>query len=278
MNEEADIEEFAPWLALAVTLMGGFLRVFLLTDKGMWLDETFSVWLANKSVPDMLQWIVKIDQHPPLYYLLLHYWLARYGDTPYDARLLSALFGTLTIPIIYLIGKRISGVVVGLSAAVFLCFSTFNIYYAQEARMYTLLTFNAAVAIYALVTLLTGPRSVSPIGSQFREYLHTWRTLGPPAPDLKGEFSYKEEARAQNRWISWIYRHRWSPIQAIEADLAWVLFILFSALTLLTHNTAVFFSLATNIFVLGLMLFQRANTPPVLFWNWMKAQTGIFLL
>ncbi|MBK8780968.1 MAG: hypothetical protein IPO22_04050 [Anaerolineales bacterium] len=62
------------------------------------------------------------------------------------------MFGTLTIPIIYLIGKRISGVVVGLSAAVFLCFSTFNIYYAQEARMYTLLTFNAAVSIYALVT------------------------------------------------------------------------------------------------------------------------------
>ena len=42
--------------------------------------------------------------------------------------------------------------------------------------MYTLLTFNAAVAIYALVRLLTDPRSVKPIGSQFREYLHAWRT------------------------------------------------------------------------------------------------------
>ncbi|MBK8780967.1 MAG: hypothetical protein IPO22_04045 [Anaerolineales bacterium] len=76
------LKKFAPWLALAVTLMGGFCEVFLLTDKGMWLDETFSVWLANKSVPDMLQWIVKIDQHPPLYYLLLHYWLGAMGIRP----------------------------------------------------------------------------------------------------------------------------------------------------------------------------------------------------
>ena len=121
-NEEIDIEEFAPWLAITITLIGGWLRVFLLGDKGMWLDETFSVWLANHSITYMLQWIIKIDQHPPLYYLLLHSWIAHYGDTPYYARLLSALFGTVTIPVIYLIGKRISGVMVGLMAAVFMCF------------------------------------------------------------------------------------------------------------------------------------------------------------
>ena len=111
--------------------------------------------LANHSIPDMLQWIVRIDQHPPLYYLLLHYWIALSGDSPYYARLLSVLFGTATIPIIYLIGKRMSGAVVGLVAAVFLALSPFNIYFAQETRMYTFLMFNAAVAIYALVRLLT---------------------------------------------------------------------------------------------------------------------------
>ena len=158
----------------------------------MWLDETFSVWLANHSVGEMLPWIVRIDQHPPLYYLLLHYWIALTGDTPYNVRLLSVLFGAATIPVIYLIGKRLSGVVVGLAAAVFLALSPFNIYFAQEAWMYTLLTFNAAVAIYALVRLLTDPRAVRPIGSQFREYLHDWRTPGPVEADPEGDFSYKD--------------------------------------------------------------------------------------
>ena len=144
----------------------------------MWLDETFSVWLANHSIGDMLQWIVKIDQHPPLYYLLLHYWIAHYGDTPYSVRLLSVLFGVGTIPMIYLIGKRMSGWVMGLAAALILALSPFHIYFAQETRMYTLLTFNAAAAIYALVRLLTDPRSVRPIGIQFWEYLRAWRTSG----------------------------------------------------------------------------------------------------
>ena len=285
MNEEIDIEELAPWLVITITLVGGLLRVLLLGTKGMWLDETFSVWMASHSVVDMLEWIVRIDQHPPLYYLLLHYWIALNGDTPYSVRLLSVLFGAGTIPIIYLIGKRMSGVVMGLVAAVLLALSLYNIYFAQETRMYTLLTFNAAVAIYALVRLLTDSRSVRPIGSQFREYLHAWRTSGPMEPDTKEEFSYKDENRYQSGWRAWIFRHRWLPIHTIETDLAWVAFIVFSAATMLSHNTAVLFPLATNVFVLGLMLFQRlkkSGSPPGFqapsLGNWVKAQIGIFLL
>ncbi|MBK8618091.1 MAG: glycosyltransferase family 39 protein [Anaerolineales bacterium] len=286
MNEEIEIDEFASWLIIIfITLFGGGLRVLLLANKGMWLDETFSVWLAGHSVGDMLQWTVKIDPHPPLYYLLLHYWMAYNGDSPFYVRLFSVLFGAGTIPIIYLIGKRISGDVVGLAAAVLLALSPFHIYYAQEARMYTFLTFNAAVAIYALVRLLTDSRSVMPIGSQFREYLHAWRTLGPPEPNTRINFSYEYETRDYTGWRGWIYGHRWSHIQTIETDLAWIVFIVFSAATLLSHNTAVLFLLAANIFVLGLMLFQgiRKSGPPSAlqapsFANWVKAQIGIFLL
>jgi hypothetical protein len=178
-----------------------------------------------------------------------------------------------------------AGAVVGLVAAVLLALSVFNIYFAQETRMYTLLTFNAAVAIYALVRLLTDSRSVRPIGSQFQEYLHAWRTPGPVEPDTQKEFSYKEETSYQSGWRVWISRHRWLSIHAIETDLAWVAFIVFSVATMFSHNTAVLFPLATNIFVLGLMLFQRlkkSGSPHSFqapsFGNWVKAQIGIFLL
>ena len=286
MSEEVELEELAPWLVVFITMVGGGLRVFLLDDKGMWLDETFSLWLANHSVVEMLQWIVRIDQHPPLYYLLLHFWTARGGETPYYVRLLSVLFGAGTIPMIYLIGKRMSGVVVGLAAAVLLTFSPFHIRFAQEARMYTLLTFNTAVAIYALVRLLTDSRSVRPIGSQLREYIHVWRTPGPIEPDTTQDISYyKNENGHQTGWRAWFFRHQWPPFCVIETDLAWVVFIIFSAATLLSHNTAVFFPLATNIFILGLILFQRTRgkEPPPAFQapslgNWIKAQTGILIL
>ncbi|MBN2146462.1 MAG: glycosyltransferase family 39 protein [Anaerolineales bacterium] len=285
MNEETDLEEFVPWLVILITLIGGGLRVFLLDNKGMWLDETFSVWLANHSVSDMLQWIVKIDQHPPLYYLLLHYWIAHNGDAPHNVRLLSALLGAGTIPVIYLIGKRMSGAVMGLVAAMILAFSPFNIRFAQETRMYTCLTLNAALAIYALVRLLTDSRSVRPIGSQFREYLHAWRTSQPPEPCTHETPPPKADARSQTGWRDRIFRHRCLPIQTIETDLAWVAWIVFSAATMLSHNTAVLFPLAANIFVLALLLFQRIKKKestitfqPPSFGNWIKAQIGIFLL
>ncbi|MAT98335.1 MAG: hypothetical protein CL608_14415 [Anaerolineaceae bacterium] len=285
MNEEFELEEVAPWMVAFITLLGGGLRVLLLGNKGMWLDETFSVWLANHNVVDLLQWGVKIDQHPPLYYLLLHYWIAFKGVTPYYVRLFSVLFGVGTIPIIYLIGKRLSGAVVGLAAAASLAFSPFHIYFAQEARMYTLLTFNAAVAIYGLVWLLTDPRSVRPIGSQFREYLHVWRTSGPVESGPKGVFSYRDETRNETGWRAWLFGRRWLPVETMATDLAWVTFIVFSAATMLTHNTAVLFPLATNTFVLGLMLVQKmkesgsalAFQVPSL-GNWVKAQIGILLL
>jgi mannosyltransferase len=255
MNDEYSLEELAPWAVGAVTVIGGLLRVFQLGGKGMWLDETFSVWLANQGAGDMLQWITKIDQHPPLYYLLLHYWVALYGDAPYAVRLLSVLFGTATIPIVYLIGKRLSGPVMGLVAAVLLAFSVFNIFYAQEARMYTLLAFNAAVAIYALACLLTDPRAANPIGRQLRGLPQAWRT------------------------------QRWAACGTIGTDAAWLALVVFSAATLLTHNTAVFFVLATNLFVLGLLLYQqlrKGGAPPALqaptLANWVKAQVGIFAL
>jgi mannosyltransferase len=174
---------------------------------------------------------------------------------------------------------------VGLAAAVFLALSPFNIVYAQETRMYTFLLFNAAVAIYALVRLLTDSRSVRPMGSQFREYLHAWRTYGPIEPSAERDFSYKDETRNQTGWRAWIYSHRWLPIKAIETDLAWVTLVVFSAATMLSHNTAVFFLLATNIYVIGLMLYQRikkSGSSTVFqapsFGNWAKAQIGILLL
>jgi hypothetical protein len=285
MNGEIDFEELGAWLVIPIMLLGGFLRLLYLGTDGMWLDETFSVWMASHSVAEMLQWVVRIDQHPPLYYLLLHYWIAHYGDSPYYARLLSVLFGVGTIPIIYLIGKRISGVMMGLVAAMILALSLFNIYFAQETRMYTLLTFNAAVAIYALVRLLTDSRAVRPIGSQFREYLLVWRTSGPIESDSQKYFSYKDETLYQSGWRAWIFRHRWSSIHTIETDLAWIAFIVFSTATMLSHNTAVLFPLTTNIFVLGLILFQKikkSGSSPGFqspsFGNWVKAQIGIFIL
>jgi hypothetical protein len=284
MNEEIDFEEFAPWLVIIITLVGGFLRLLLLGKKGCgWMKRSAYGWPA-KVLQICCSGLSGSTNTHPFIILLLHYWIALNGDTPYYVRLLSVLFGAGTIPIIYLIGKRMSGAVMGLAAAVFLALSLFNIFFAQETRMYTLLTFNAAVAIYALVRLLTDSHALSgPSAVNFGNICMPGVPLGRLNQTPK-----KSSAIRMRPAINPDGGHGFSaivgcPSSTIETDLAWIAFIVFSAATMLSHNTAVFFPLATNIFVLGLMLFQRikkSKSPPGFqapsIGNWVKAQIGIF--
>jgi uncharacterized membrane protein len=76
--------------------------------------------------------------HPPLYFWLLHYWRLISGDSEFGLRLLSVMFGLLTIAAAYLLGKRINGRFTGLLAALFMTISRFDISWSQEMRMYAL--------------------------------------------------------------------------------------------------------------------------------------------
>ncbi len=233
---------------VAVTALGGFLRVYQIGGKGLWLDEAFSVWLGWQPVGEMMGWLVRIDQHPPLYHLLLHFWMVL-GDDQATVRALSALCGTLTIPVVYLLGRRLADDRVGLLTALILAVSPFHVRFAQETRMYTLLTLNVSLALYALVRLLTDPRSAEArLGRQFVDFWRGWRAA----------------------------RYRRLPLQAIETDLAWLGYVVFTAATLLTHNTAVFFPIAANVIVLLLICLRITNHEFLR--NWLLAQVGVLLL
>jgi mannosyltransferase len=158
-------EAEAQFLLLAIILLGYGLRLVAIGQKSLWLDEAFSVWLAWRRLPEMWGWIARIDQHPPLYYTLLHLWM-RLGDSAEAVRLLSVLLSTLNIPVIFLLGRRLAGARVGLLVALVLAMSPFHVRFAQEARMYALLTLCASMAMLSLVDLLTAtrPRGRSWIG------------------------------------------------------------------------------------------------------------------
>jgi len=270
-----------PFLLLAIVALGGFLRLYQIASKGLWLDEAFSVWMGWRPVGEMLSWLVRIDQHPPLYYTLLHFWmtlargtLAR-GDDAATVRSLSALLGTLTIPVIYLLGRRLADGddTVGLLAALILAVSPFHVRFAQETRMYTLLTLNVSLALYALARLLTDPRSTEvPLGQQLVDFWRgLWQSLAK-APwqaaraaereTLPETAGYGRDFRGATDCVSAPTRRRWPPLRAVETDLAWMGYIVFTTATLLSHNTAVFFPIATNLFILGLLLIQRLSLTP----------------
>ncbi|MGC8780392.1 MAG: glycosyltransferase family 39 protein [Anaerolineae bacterium] len=253
---------WVPAVAILITAAGFALRIWEIGRKTLWLDEAFSVWLAQHPLGEMLAWIARIDQHPPLYYVLLHFWIRLVGDGPAAVRLLSALLSTLTIPAVFLLGRRLLGPRGGLLAALILALSPFHVRFAQETRMYALLTLNATLALLALTYLLGSDRPPSPLrggaggevgrqagaGGEVGRQAGTGGEVGRQA-GTGGEVG--QQAGAEGK----VGERR-------KLAAAWIGYVVFTAATMLTHHTALLFPLAVNLYVLGIILWRRLQKTP----------------
>ncbi|MCO1658089.1 glycosyltransferase family 39 protein [Pseudonocardia humida] len=150
----------------AITLVGLVLRFTLIGSKSLWLDESFSVWIANLDPGQIWRTTLQIDTHPPLYYSLLHFWIDPLSGE-IALRSFSALFSAAAVPVLYLVGREVGGRGLGLLVAGLQAVSPLHVWYAQQGRMYAMMTFFAAVALLCMVRLLTGGRGV-------RATLLTW--------------------------------------------------------------------------------------------------------
>ena len=92
---------------LLVVALGAGLRLYRIGAQPLWVDEASSLRFARQTLPQLWNWHSLVDPgNPPLYYSLLHGWLV-FGDSETALRLLSALFGVLTIPLVYALGRTI---------------------------------------------------------------------------------------------------------------------------------------------------------------------------
>ena len=138
---------------LFFTLLGFGLRLQRLSFQPLWGDEGWSFYLALQPVPELLT-LTAIDIHPPLYYLLLKMWLFLAGVGPEAARLLSVMIGTALIPTLFILGKRLFNRRAGVLSAAIVSLMPLAIYYAQEVRMYGLVTWLGALSTYFFAKLL----------------------------------------------------------------------------------------------------------------------------
>jgi len=92
---------------------------------------------------------------PPLYAVLLNRWMALFGQGDLAVRLPSTLLSLGQLAVVVFMALRFFGKRAALFAGILVAVSPFDIYYAQEARMYTLTTFMAALSSAALLALLT---------------------------------------------------------------------------------------------------------------------------
>ena len=121
---------------------------FLYLVQSLWRDEAFSVVLAEHNFLDIVR-LTANDYNPPLYYLLLHFWMKIFGQSEISVRMLSFLFHILLTYIAYLFVKKFlksKFFIFNFSFLIF--FNPMLLYYAFEARMYSLLALLATLSMY----------------------------------------------------------------------------------------------------------------------------------
>ncbi|MBM4428725.1 MAG: hypothetical protein FJ026_00065 [Chloroflexi bacterium] len=137
---------------LGVLLLAGFLRFLGLGKESLWLDETTSLIIARMGLSSVVAWAAG-DIHPPLYYLLLHFWLGL-GDSEFVLRALSAVWGILTVGLVYAVARELFDSRVALLSALLLAVSPLHVWYSQETRMYVMVTALSLLSSYFLLLAL----------------------------------------------------------------------------------------------------------------------------
>ncbi len=162
-------------LLVAIIAVGTILRFYKLGAWSFWIDEIFTLNRAAQHVN--LETILAQWWHPSISLILTARAVETFGASEWSARLVPALIGIITIPIIFIVVRRLFGPVLALITALLLAVSPWHLEWSQNARFYSamlLFYFLAACTFYMaiekdrpLYLLLSGVLLVLAIGERF---------------------------------------------------------------------------------------------------------------
>jgi len=133
---------------LGLTAVGFVLRVVNL-GQGLYGDELSTAWIVSgHGLGHVLSAVRSTDEITPPLFFVFAWASSKLGSSPEWLRLPSLVAGTVSIPLLYLVGARTLGRRAGVAAAALLALSPFMIYYSTEARAYSLM-----IALFIASTL-----------------------------------------------------------------------------------------------------------------------------
>jgi len=140
------------WILLGITLLGATLRFVTLGVQSFSHDEAVTVHrVIQSNFFATLSVIPLSESTPQLYYILGWIWTRIFSESEIGIRSLSALVGTLTVPLVWVTAKQIVSGRTALIAALLVAVNPFLVWYSQEARAYSLLVFLSIASILFFV-------------------------------------------------------------------------------------------------------------------------------
>ncbi|PIQ86253.1 MAG: hypothetical protein COV73_04845 [Candidatus Omnitrophica bacterium CG11_big_fil_rev_8_21_14_0_20_43_6] len=134
------------WAILIISIIALGLRLYRLGASDFWYDEVYSIIISQNF---LFNW------NPPFYFSILHFWIKLFGVSEFVLRFPSLVFSVLSVPCLFFLGREVFNYRVGLFACLVMCLSGFHLWYAQEARPYSLAVLLSILSTYFLYRFLT---------------------------------------------------------------------------------------------------------------------------
>jgi len=143
------------YLLIFIIVLAVVLRLINI-NQSLWLDEAISFQAVTEySLKNLITDFLSKDFNPPLYYLILFFWLKIVPNSEFFIRIPSLVFGVLSCLFVYKIYKFLFKNRKGAFwASLLLATSSLHIYYSQEARAYSLSAFLAILSIYYFLKVI----------------------------------------------------------------------------------------------------------------------------
>lgn len=145
--------DIVKWGVGVVLLLAVGLRLYRLGARNLWFDEAWSWYISQQPIRFILE-EGRSNIHPPFSHLVLKFCTALFGEGAAVLRLPSLVASIGVIIGAYWLGRQILSRPAALVVAFLLALSPHQVFYAQEARMYALVSVFALGAVLCYVRFL----------------------------------------------------------------------------------------------------------------------------
>lgn len=135
----------ANWVLAAPVAVSLLLAARVVTQS-FWVDEAATASAISRSPAQLWEMLANVDATMSVYYMFMHFWSVVFGTSELALRTPSVLAMAAAAGLTGLLGRRIRGLPVGMTAATVLAISPIAVKYSVEARPYALATFFVVAA------------------------------------------------------------------------------------------------------------------------------------